>query len=204
MEWVAYRLDRLLGLDLVPPVAYRAAAAVVLPLRGAPPKQYEEGAVMYFVEGARPLREVPETEWGGRPKDALLGDTRLLDVLLHNSDRHAGHFLLGEHWAAGRREGGAWRGDARPALIDHAAACRAGAVVTMRHDNAFGTGAVRAVTARAYLRLRLLDEATLARELRGVVGSGQVAEMAGRGAAVLRYLDGLVAERGYDAVVVDA
>jgi hypothetical protein len=33
------------------------------------------------------------------PLERILTDTRILDVLLHNSDRHHGHLLHGEHWA---------------------------------------------------------------------------------------------------------
>ena len=38
----------------------------------------------------------------------------------------AGHFLLGPHWAKGRRHGSHWEGQPHPVLIDHAAAFRWG------------------------------------------------------------------------------
>ena len=55
-----------------------------------------EGAMMMWVEGARLLRECAEGTdgcrrcWGGVDPEVLLSDTRVLDVLLHNSDRHHG------------------------------------------------------------------------------------------------------------------
>lgn len=69
------------------------------------------------------MREAGRESWGADP-DVLLSDTRILDVLLHNSDRHHGHFLLGPHWAHGRQAGSSWQGDCRPILIDHAASFR--------------------------------------------------------------------------------
>ena len=37
--------------------------------------------------------------WGeGIDPRVVLSDTRIFDVLLQNSDRHAGHFLFGRHW----------------------------------------------------------------------------------------------------------
>ena len=36
----------------------------------------------------------------------MLSDTRVLDVLLQNSDRHQGHFLFGRHWTEGVRDAG--------------------------------------------------------------------------------------------------
>ena len=51
---------------------------------------FDEGACMLYVDSACPLRDFPPEQWGAQPPDVLLSDTRILDVLLHNSDRHAG------------------------------------------------------------------------------------------------------------------
>jgi hypothetical protein len=74
----------------------------------------------------------------------------------------------------------------RPALIDHAAAFRAEAVVSMTHENAFQTGAVRCVSAQTFLRLRFLDAAALSREFEGVLSEGELAGMSVRRDAVSR------------------
>jgi hypothetical protein len=103
-------------------------------------------------------------EWGVDP-DILLSDTRILDVLLHNSDRHHGHFLVGPHWALGTKGDGRFEGRMRPVLIDHAASFRREAVVSMEHENAFSTGPVRCVSASTYLRLRFLDAHKMAQQL---------------------------------------
>mmetsp|Transcript_5711 Transcript_5711/g.9861 ORF Transcript_5711/g.9861 Transcript_5711/m.9861 type:complete len:517 (-) Transcript_5711:206-1756(-) len=92
IEWVAYKLNRMLGMDYIPPVAYRLGGVDV------DYQHFEEGAFILFVEGVRELREI-ESGKRGVPLERLLSDTRMLDVLLRNSDRHHGHFLHGEHWA---------------------------------------------------------------------------------------------------------
>jgi len=197
VEWVAYELGVALGMDVVPPVAMREG--VRLPgIDG----EVREGAMMYFAAGCKELREVPEGDWGRR-KDVLLSDTRILDVLLQNSDRHHGHFLWGEHWARGHwSRDGQWRGDPGPVLIDHAAGFRKEALVTMTHDNAFMTGAVCVVSPETYLRLRFLDGA-VADKFAGVLSDDERAALLERARGILQYLDRLVAERGYGNVVVN-
>ncbi|KAL4858171.1 hypothetical protein ACK3TF_001664 [Chlorella vulgaris] len=170
MEWVAYRLNLLLGLDLVPPVAYRQA---------------REGC------GCNLLKEFPQDRWGVDP-EVLQSDTRVLDVLLHNSDRHHGHFLLGPHWALDGM---------LPVLIDHAASFRKEAVVCMDHENAFGSGPVRCVSASTYLRLRFLDSHTVSQELGQHLSRAEQRALLHRRDYVLRYFDELVAQQGYAATV---
>ncbi len=72
--------------------------------------------------------------------------------------RHHGHFLFAEHWAKGNGATNAalkgWKGTMLPVFIDHAAGFRPEAVVEMRHENAFNTGAATRISARTYLRLR--------------------------------------------------
>jgi len=190
MELVAYKLNLLLGLDYVPPVAYRTGG-ISLCLEGEEHVHYQEGAMMYWVDSAKPLNALPESQWGVS-KEGLLSDTRVLDVLLHNSDRHHGHFLMGCHWCDGTM---------KPALIDHAASFRYGADVTMTHENAFQTGPVCCVRASTYLRLRFLDCPTLLAEFSGILSEAEIRGMARRRDAILVYLDDLVKERGFGTVV---
>ena len=206
MEWVAYRLNLLLGLDYVPPVAYRTGGITFnVDNENAKQVSYAEGAFLYFVEDAHQLRCFPETQWGSppEPKDLLLSNTRILDTLLHNSDRHHGHFLLGRHWCKGTYTGDKWMGELRPVLIDHAASFRADAEVTPQMENAFRTGPVRCVAANTYLRLRFLDYSAVAGEFRGVLTEEELRGMVRRRDSILRYLDGLVAEQGYAATVIE-
>lgn len=103
MEYVAYKLSRMLGMDLVPPAAYRTGGIEL------DYKTFDEGAFMYWVDDAKELEQVGDFGaatrdgcWGeGVDPRVVLSDTRVLDVLLQNSDRHQGHFLFGRHWTEG-------------------------------------------------------------------------------------------------------
>jgi len=106
MEYVAYKLSRMLGMDLVPPAAYRTGGIEL------DYKTFDEGAFMYWVDDAKELEQVGDFGaatrdgcWGeGVDPRVVLSDTRVLDVLLQNSDRHQGHFLFGRHWTEGARD----------------------------------------------------------------------------------------------------
>ncbi|KAG2482261.1 hypothetical protein HYH03_018804 [Edaphochlamys debaryana] len=227
IEVAAYQLNLLLGMDVVPPAVTREDCDVDwthYPMGGA---------FIYWCSNARQLDQVPMHEWSV-PSAVLLSDTRILDVLIQNSDRHAGHFLYAEHWADGdyvggpqgqgqqSRRGGAgsspgggggggggsggplWRGRLSPVLIDHAAGFRADAFVSLDHENAFITGPTHRISARTYLRLRFLDAPSLRACMRGILSDEEVAALLARRDAVLAFFDSLVAEKGYDKVVLEA
>eukprot|EP01025_Chloroclados_australasicus_P058472 TRINITY_DN7346_c0_g1_i1.p1 TRINITY_DN7346_c0_g1~~TRINITY_DN7346_c0_g1_i1.p1 ORF type:complete len:562 (-),score=56.32 TRINITY_DN7346_c0_g1_i1:2475-4160(-) len=197
IEWVAYKLNLMLGMDYVPPVGYRVGGVDV------DYTHYDEGAFIYFADDAQKLKKFEQSTWSVS-KSVLLSDTRILDVLLHNSDRHHGHFLLGQHWVEGHHHHGKWSGRMRPILIDHAAGFRKEACVTMEHENAFQTGAVRTVSARTYLRLRFMDAASIASKFSEFLTEREMREMLHRRNYILKYLDSLVAENGYSATVFEA
>ena len=90
----------------------------------------------------------------------------------------------------------------RPTLIDHAAAFRKEAFVAMDHENAFQTGPTTVVRAKTYLRLRFLDHAAIKREFRWFLSGEEQLQLLERRDTILEYLDRLVAERGYDEVVI--
>lgn len=88
-----------------------------------------------------------------------------------------------------------------PVLIDHAASFRKEAVVSMEHENAFGWGAVRCVSANTYLRLRFLDSHTVSEELGHHLSRAEQRQLLHRRDYVLHYFDELVASQGYAATV---
>jgi hypothetical protein len=185
MEYVAYVVNRMLGMDYVPPVAYR---------RGfdANWQRHAEGALLYRVPGARNLRGVPQAEWGVR-SDLFLSDARVLDVLLQNPDRHAGNFLIGEHWVDGAR---------RPALIDHAACLRPGTNTRMNQQGALG-GPPLVVRQSTLEALRALNPQVLRREVGEFVSNDEIRGILERRDGIVGYFEGLMAERGADRVVVN-
>jgi hypothetical protein len=195
IEYVAYELSLLLGLDLVPPVAYRHNTHIDM----QDGHHFSEGVFIYYAPSAAPLHHTPEDQWGVS-KDLLLSDTRILDTLLQNSDRHLGHFLWGEHWCRGKWKEGRWHGDFTPVLIDHAAGFRHGAVVNMDHDNAFMTGPVKCASSRTYLRLKFLDRQGL-QKLKPAVSDDEISQLLARRDGILQYLDHLVHEQGLDRTI---
>ena len=186
VEYVAYRINRLLDMDYVPPVAYRRNIDVEFQTR-------PEGALLEFIDDARPIYEVPAGDWGVR-QDLLLSDTRVLDVLIQNSDRHRDNFLIGRHWATGRQ---------MPVLLDHAAGFRAGASVTMTQDNAFGTGAVNVVRRSTLDALRRMDAPTLRREVGEFLSEHEIRQVLQRRDGIVSYFDNLIRDHGAANVVAD-
>eukprot|EP00232_Nephroselmis_pyriformis_P028290 CAMPEP_0182865622 /NCGR_PEP_ID=MMETSP0034_2-20130328/7788_1 /TAXON_ID=156128 /ORGANISM="Nephroselmis pyriformis, Strain CCMP717" /LENGTH=95 /DNA_ID=CAMNT_0024997931 /DNA_START=1 /DNA_END=288 /DNA_ORIENTATION=+ len=90
----------------------------------------------------------------------------------------------------------------RPILIDHAAGFRSEAFVSLTHQNAFQTGAIRTISPHTYMRLRFLDAKTLRGRFQGVLSDREVLDMYERLSSILDYFDNLVREHGYDNVII--
>lgn len=189
IEWVAYELSIMLGMDYVPPVALRGEVE----LDG---RKYDEGAFMHYVPDAKPVNSLSkeQLEEAGVNMEELLSDTRILDVLLQNSDRHSGHFLWGKHWI---------KEEPSLALIDHAAGFRKEAYVSMEHDNAFQTGPVKKISAKTYMRLRFLDTALLAEKFATTLSRTELRLLAERRDSILSYFDNLVSQQGFSKTVIE-
>ena len=238
MELVAYKLNRVLGMDYVPPTAYRMnrkgpACSKKDTQMGNNPiqcdyKKFDEGAFIYWAQDSQTLKEVHPERWKTSQKQ-VLSDTRVMDVLLGNSDRHHGHFLFAEHWVDAKPVPELFRNEISddngnrqhnnnsnnsnnnvedmqpnhyPILIDHAAAFRDGAWVDMTHENAFQSGPTMCVSAKTYFRLRLLDARAIAKEFDGILTTSECRRLLSRRNDLLRYLDNLVAEKGYENVIL--
>jgi hypothetical protein len=187
MEYVAYELNRMLGMDWVPPVAYRRSFDANF-------QRWAEGAVLYKVPEAANLADLPVGEWGARP-DLFLSDARVLDVLLQNPDRHRGNFLAGRHWVTGRR---------RPLLIDHAASLRGQSDIRLDGTDAFGSGPIHVVRRSTLEGLRALDAQGLRARLGEFVTEAEIQGILSRRDGVVRHFEGLTAQHGHDRVVIDA
>ena len=109
MEYASYEVAKLLGMENIPPVAYRYNLTI-----GG--QFFHEGSMQYFVKGAKLLKEVEKKNWNV-DSDYFISDARIIDILLQNPDRHAGNFIYGPHWIDGV---------SRPFLIDQAANMRKG------------------------------------------------------------------------------
>ena len=185
-EYAAYRINRMLGMDYVPPVAYRRNIEV-----GG--QRWSEGALIYRVPDAHNLRNVPVEQWGVRRK-LLLSDARILDVLIQNSDRHVDNFIRGRHWVDGSY---------RPILIDNAAGFRREASVRLSHQNAFGTGRVRVIRKATYENLKKLSRRRLKRELGEFLSDREIDALLRRRDGIVAYFDTRIEKYGYTNVVWD-
>lgn len=185
MEFVAYRLNRMLGMDYVPPTVYR---------RGLKIKSHwiHEAPLIHLVPNAQVLYETPENLWG-LSKEAIQSDHRILNVLLHNSDGHYKNLLLGTHWV----ENGL-----RPVFIDFGASFRGGTQVTMRKYPAFrNSEPVSKIRAPTLSALKNLSREKL-QELNEFLSEEEISALLQRRDGIVSYFEKLIEENGYQSVVL--
>jgi hypothetical protein len=140
MEVAVYKLNRVLGLDLVPPAAYRRN----LTLNG---QTFGEGALSLWVDDAHKLWNVPEQEWSPR-REAFSSDLRILQSLSRDADNQNGNNLIrGRHWKDGKY---------RVMKVDNEASMRSGAYVNLEHSHP-EWGPVTRFNRQTYDRLRELS-----------------------------------------------
>lgn len=144
MEYASYEVAKLLGMENIPPVAYRYN----LTING---QFFHEGSIQYFVKGATLLKEVEKNDWNVDPEH-FISDARVLDVLLQNPDRHAGNFIIGPHWIDGAR---------KPFLIDQAANMRKGTNMRLSTKGPFNDKLITEFNPKTVQKLRELTAKTL-------------------------------------------
>jgi hypothetical protein len=192
-EYVGYKLNQLLGMDYVPPVAYRYDVT----LNGV---SYREGALMYKVPDARTLSSIPKREWGF---DAELfeSDVRILDVIQQNADRHAFNVLLGKHWTDG---------ELRPVLIDNAGSFKSGNQVSLDKDwlfpglPNFNSKPVRVIRQRTFEALKALDFAKLKLTIGPFLNDGELHAILARRDGIVAFFERRAAELGRSNVIIDS
>jgi hypothetical protein len=159
----AYKLDRLLGLDMVPVSVSRSYRST-------------RGAVTWWVdnvvmdEGGRVKKNATPP-----PEKALywseqLHMMRIFDQLIHNTDRNLGNMLIGEDWRL-------W-------AIDHTRAFR-------KHTALRSPAQVQRCDREVFERLKALDAAVLSRELGRLLDGGQIRGILARRAAIVERLESL-------------
>ncbi len=182
-EIAAYRLDKYLGLNMIPPTVERR-------FRG------ERGSCQLMVEAMSNLREM-------RIKDVKIPPDRLLawnrniylqrafDNLIANEDRHAGNYLITE--------------DLRMILIDHSRSFRTSKkftdnlIFTERHDA--GPMVMRQLPNAFFLKLEALDFDVI----RGIVGEflndREIEAVLARKNLILEEINQRIIELGKDQVL---
>lgn len=187
MEYVAYVLNRKLGMDYVPPTVYRTQVRIGREV-------IHEAPLIHLVPKAKVLYDTPEKNWGGISKTLIQSDHRILCVLLHNSDGHSKNLLLGKHWVDGEK---------RPAFIDFGASLRPGTFITMRRYPAAGNSEpVSQVSERTLKHLKKLNQSDFD-AVRKYVSPKEISEILMRRDGIVSYFDRLVSEKGYRSVVLE-
>lgn len=171
MEYVSYEVNRLLGMDIIPPVAYRYNLSL-----GS--QFFHEGSLQYFVKGASLLKEQPLAQWNVSTAE-FISDARILDILLQNPDRHEGNFIFGPHWSELSK---------KPMLIDQAANMRKGTNMRLSTKGPFNSEIITFFNKQTIYNLRLLTSAKLA-TLKPFITDEEIARILHHKEGLLSYYD---------------
>jgi hypothetical protein len=170
----AYRLDRLLGLGMVP-------VTVVRPYKG------RDAAYAWWVDDLRMSEEqrlkkkleIPDANRWNRQIFVV----RAFDELIYNTDRNPGNLLIDADWRI-------W-------MIDHTRAFKI--FRTLGREKQLGTRCARQLLAA----LRGLDAAALRGQMEGLLAPGQVEGLLARRDQIVAYYDAKVAALGEASVLYD-
>jgi hypothetical protein len=170
----AYRLDRLLGLGMVP-------VTVVRPYERRPAAftWWLDDMLMTEKERHRGKQRVPDVEaWNGQ-----MFVVRVFDQLIFNFDRNLGNLLIDRQWRI-------W-------MIDHTRGFKY--LPTLKSEKDLGERCER----RLLAALRTLDKPTLEARMEGVLSAYQIEGLLARRDKIVAYYDTLIAARGADAVLYE-
>jgi hypothetical protein len=170
----AYRLDRLLGLGMVPVTVIRRDGN-------------GEAAFTWWVDDVQ-MTEKDRYQKKVQSPDADAWNqqiyvVRVFDQLIYNFDRNLGNLLIDKDWRV-------W-------MIDHTRAFKIFA--KLNKEKNLGASCER----RLLDALRRLDKATLMTAMKGLLTEVQVNGLLGRRDVIARYYEARIAELGEDAVLYD-
>jgi hypothetical protein len=192
-EIAAYRLDKLIGLNLVPPCVEREFAP-------PPSTRKRKGALSYWAESRMNYLKMQEEKIEFPPERALDADrmkylVRLWDCLTANADRTQQNILLTEDW--------------RTILIDHSRAFQPDAVYAKQL--VFGTDGmqrledgrpflIRLVPRALYERILALDAKKIKDAVGDYLSDRQIKGIVSRVALLRKEIEAMVAQDGADKV----
>jgi len=170
----AYRLDRMLGLGMVPPSVVR---------------RYKEGKAAYtwWLDDLL-MTEKERTKKKQQPPDTLSWNRqiyvlRVFDQLIFNFDRNLGNLLIDKEWRI-------W-------MIDHT---RAFKIFEELKDKKSLPDTCEAGLLEG---MRALDKATLLARMDGLLNGGQIEGLLGRRDVIVKHYDRLLASRGRARVLYE-
>jgi hypothetical protein len=169
----AYRLDRLLGLGMVP--------VTVLRHYNVKPAAYTwwlDDVLMSLEDQAAKKASPPDPDRWNCQIDAM----RTFDQLIYNTDRNAGNLVIDKSWWV-------W-------MIDHT---RSFKVFKDLNEKSLGKHCARSFLAG----MRRLDEPTLRSSMEGVLNPGQIKGLLGRRDKIVAHFEKMIAKQGEGAVLCD-
>lgn len=201
MEYVAYWINRKLGMDYVPPTAYRKQVTI----NG----ETMEGALIFFVppENQHDVhRKLPDlkdqlsnTQFKqelGLSKEAVFSDSRILNVLLQNRDGHVNNLLVGKHWVFGL---------IRPVFIDFGASRHPSPGGRIAMDDYWvyrNSDSVQHIRGQTFERLKRLND----RDLQGIaefMNEGERKHTLQIRDGIVGYFTELISSNGRENVVIE-
>jgi hypothetical protein len=170
----AYRIDRLLGLGMVPATVVRRD-----------PKSNKVAAFTWWVDDVL-MDETERFDKKILPKDSVswnrqLFIVRIFDQLIYNFDRNMGNLLIDKSWNI-------W-------MIDHTRAFKV--FKELRNQK----NLPETCEASLFARLRALDKPTLQEALKDVLDEGQIDGLLARRDRIVQTYESKIAERGEDQVL---
>lgn len=183
MEVALYKLNRILGMDLVPPAAYRRN----LTLNG---NHFAEGALLAWVGDAHPVQNVPKKEWAPT-HEAFASDLRILQMIARDADHeNPKNIIRGKHWKDGQY---------RVMKVDNEACMRHGASVELHYNSAIW-GQVNRFNPETYARLKDMTFDQLKGDVGEFLSDDEIREWLGTRDRLVKHMDKVAAEKGRQAV----
>jgi hypothetical protein len=183
MEVAMYKLNRIVGMDLIPPAAYRRGVT----LNG---QYFTEGALLHWVEDTHLAGPVARDQWRPRP-EAFSSDLRILATLGRDADHeNSANVIRGRHWADGKY---------RVMKVDNEACLRPGAYVNLEHNSATW-GSITRFNPHTYARLKELSFDDLKGDLGSFVSDAELRQLLSIRDGIVGYVREQVRQRGREQV----
>jgi hypothetical protein len=183
MEVAVYKLNRILGMDMVAPAAYRRNVW----LNGT---FFAEGALISWVDDAhKVVGRVGDGEW--KPlREAFSSDLRILQSVSRDADnQNANNIIRGKHWKDGKY---------RVMKVDNEASMRFGAYVELDH-NVPPWGPISRFNRQTYDRLKELSFQDLKGDVGEFLSDDEIRQWLGQRDRLVGHIDQQLRQRG-DAV----
>ncbi|CAI5994503.1 unnamed protein product [Closterium sp. NIES-65] len=188
-EWVAYKLSRVMGVDVVPPVAVRQGVQL-----GS--RRFAQGTMTLLPHLLHPLASVhPSRLRAPTQAHTVISSIRILDALMGSSLRRPSGFFAAQHWSGD--------GKLSPVVLSHPMGPSLGAGLHAMWSKR-GTGAggrLKTVAGFVLTRLRRMNRAQLLEEMGGALTAGEMERVLDKRDQMVGYFDALAAKMGHQAVI---